>query len=90
MPGNPAFQGIAAGPVGNNADMFHPSAMSTMSTPNPHMLSQQELAKRWGRSVSAIGLCSAVGLGPRYVKEDGALRYPVAEVQKYERARLML
>jgi hypothetical protein len=60
-----------------------------MQTPPPHLLSQQELAQRWGRSVSAIGLCSAIGLGPRYVKQGGALRYPVEEVQKYERARLM-
>jgi hypothetical protein len=56
---------------------------------HPALLSQQELALRWGRSVSAIGLCSAVGLGPKYVKAGGALRYPVEEVQKYERACLM-
>ena len=60
-----------------------------MTTHNPTMLSQQQLALRWGRSVCAIGLSSAVGLGPRYVKEQGMLMYPVAEVQKYERARLM-
>ena len=60
-----------------------------MNTQNQAMLSQQELAQRWGRSVCAIGLSSAVGLGPRYVKSGGMLMYPVAEVQKYERARLM-
>jgi hypothetical protein len=60
-----------------------------MEMQNPQMLSQQELALRWGRSASAIGLSSAVGLGPKYVTHDGALRYPVEEVQKYERARLM-
>jgi hypothetical protein len=60
-----------------------------MEMPSPALLSQQELALRWGRSACAIGLASAVGLGPKYVKQDGALRYPVEEVQKYERARLM-
>ena len=60
-----------------------------MPMPQPAMLSQQELARRWGRSVCAIGLSSAVGLGPRYIKQDGVLCYPVEEVQKYERARLM-
>lgn len=60
-----------------------------MEMQNPQMLSQQELAKRWGRSVCAIGLYSAVGLGPKFVTQGGVLRYPVAEVQKYERARLM-
>jgi len=61
------------------------SATPAMETQTQRMLSQQELAQRWGRSVSAIGLSSAVGLGPRYVKADGALRYPMEEVQKYER-----
>lgn len=62
---------------------------TTMELPTQTTLSQQELAHRWGRSASAIGLCSALGLGPRYVKHEGVLRYPVEEVQKYERARLM-
>ena len=53
-----------------------------------NLLSQGELAKRWGRSVSAISLATAVGAGPRYVKIDGAIKYPVDEVQRYERACL--
>ena len=51
-------------------------------------LSQRELAKCWGRSESAIGLASSVGVGPRYIKVDGEIRYPVDEVQIYERACL--
>jgi hypothetical protein len=53
-----------------------------------NMLSQHELAKRWGRSESAISLATAVGAGPRYVKIDGSIKYPVEEVQRYERACL--
>lgn len=60
-----------------------------MENTNSKLLSQHELAQRWGRSVSAIGLCSAVGLGPRYVKQGGLLQYPMEEVQKYERAHLL-
>ena len=52
------------------------------------LLSQRELAQRWGRTESAISLAPAVGAGPRYVKIDGAIRYPVEEVQRYERACL--
>ena len=52
-------------------------------------LTQQELAQRWGRSVTAIGLCSAVGMGPKYINDSGSIKYPFEEVQKYERARLM-
>ncbi len=51
-------------------------------------LSQRELAARWSRSETAIGLASAVGVGPRYVKIDGALQYPFEEVVQYERACL--
>ena len=58
-------------------------------TNQPVALTQQELAQRWGRSVTAIGLCSAVGMGPKYINESGALKYPFEEVQKYELARLM-
>lgn len=50
------------------------------------LLSQGELAKRWGRSESAISLATAVGTGPRYIKIDGSIKYPVDEVQRYERA----
>jgi 3,4-dihydroxy-2-butanone 4-phosphate synthase len=52
------------------------------------LLSQQELAKRWGRTEAAIGLASAVGVGPRYIKVDGAIKYPVEDIQRYERACL--
>lgn len=50
-------------------------------------LSPRDLARRWNKSEMAIRLASAVGLGPRYVKVDGELRYALEEVQKYERAR---
>ena len=35
-------------------------AQVTMEMPSPRLLSQQELALRWGRSACAIGLASAV------------------------------
>lgn len=59
-----------------------------MESNSKMFLSQRELATRWSRSETAIGLASAVGVGPRYVKIDGALQYPVEEVQRYERACL--
>ena len=52
------------------------------------LLTGRELAHRWGRSESAIRLATAVGTGPRYLKIDGAIRYPVDEVQRYEQACL--
>jgi hypothetical protein len=52
------------------------------------MLTQNELASRWGRSVAAISLASAVGAGPHYLKVGGQIMYPRDEVQRYERACL--
>jgi predicted site-specific integrase-resolvase len=69
--------------------MFTQRQQTSMEAKPPRMLSQEELAARWGVSVVLIGLYSAVGLGPKYVREGGYLRFPVEEVQKYEHARLM-
>jgi hypothetical protein len=68
---------------------MHPTQPHVSANVEQTMLSPQELALRWGRSVSSIGLSSAIGLGPKYVKLGGTLRYPVEEVQKYERALRM-
>ena len=37
-------------------------------------ITQQELAKRWGRSEAVISLHSAVGAGPSYLKIGGRVR----------------
>ena len=55
---------------------------------NNNLLTQGELALRWGRDETVIRLATAVGTGPRYVKIDGAIRYSIEEVQRYERACL--
>ena len=52
------------------------------------LLSQMDLARRWGRSESEIVLASAVGAGPLFVKINGMLNYPLDEVRKYEQACL--
>ena len=48
------------------------------------LISQQELAARWHRSPTAIGLASALGVGPKHIKVDGVLRYSLADVVRYE------
>ncbi len=59
-----------------------------METQISMLLTQRELARRWGKSEAVISLASAVGAGPRYVKLDGQIVYPQEEVQRYERACL--
>jgi hypothetical protein len=57
-------------------------------TPSTEYITQQELAKRWGRSEAVISLHSAVGAGPSYLKIDGRVQYALHEIQRYERACL--
>jgi predicted DNA-binding transcriptional regulator AlpA len=59
-----------------------------MDTQISMLLTQRELAQRWGRSEATIGHAAAVGTGPRFIKVDGAVRYPMDEIQRYERACL--
>ena len=61
----------------------------TLQTLEP-LITQQELARRWKRSETSISFASAVGVGPRYVKVDGLVKYPMDEVQRYERDHLFL
>ena len=68
----------------NSASLLSDTACAPVQT----LFTQNELASRWGRSVSAIGLASALGVGPKYIKVDGALRYPLEEVRKYEQLAL--
>lgn len=59
-----------------------------MNTDVQILLTQRELAQRWGRSEAMISLASAVGAGPSYLKVNGKIVYPQDEVQRYERACL--
>jgi hypothetical protein len=52
------------------------------------LLTQGELARRWGKPEAVICLASAIGAGPRYLKVDGRIVYTQDEVQRYERACL--
>jgi hypothetical protein len=59
-----------------------------LSAPSTEYITQQELARRWGRSEAAISLYSAVGAGPSYLKINGRVQYALDEIQRYERACL--
>jgi hypothetical protein len=83
------FTFLEAGRYHNQSSQKHTTSRSqAMSATAQHLLSQSELARRWGRSESVISLTTAVGSGPRYVKVDGVIRYSVDEIQRYERACL--
>lgn len=52
------------------------------------LISQKELARRWGKPENSIGWFRAIGVGPHYVKVDGEVMYSLEEIEKYERACL--
>ena len=54
------------------------------------MLTCHELAKRWGRSEAAISLATAVGVGPRCVKNAGLVLFPLEEIRRYEQESTLL
>jgi hypothetical protein len=59
-----------------------------MNYPRQQLISQKELAQRWGKPEASIGWFRAIGVGPHYVKVDGEVLYAVDEIEKYERACL--
>jgi len=70
----PPIPRISIGDEDNNANHGQ-SPLPIVINTNQSMLSLQELASRWGRSVFLIALSDAVGLGPKYIKCAGAIRY---------------
>ena len=60
-----------------------------MDSHTEELITQLELAQRWGQSESAIRLSTALGLGPRYVKIDGAIMYPLERVRRHEQTHLI-
>jgi 3,4-dihydroxy-2-butanone 4-phosphate synthase len=61
-----------------------------MNPSSIYMLTSLELAQRWGRSEAAICLATVVGVGPRFVKSDGLVLFPLEEIQRYERESAVL
>lgn len=59
-----------------------------MDTLTAHLLSQRELAQRWGSAEATINHFRSEGIGPRHVDVSGHVMYPVEEIQKFERACL--
>lgn len=55
----------------------------------PIMLSPEQLSDRWGNAVGVPTLANwrVKGKGPRFVKVGGRVRYPIADVEKWEEKR---
>ena len=57
-----------------------------MSSENSkRFLNEIELSRRWGISEKTLQQQRWKGTGPRYVKIGNRVRYPIDEVERYER-----
>src|ERR1700693_4638502 len=70
-----------------------PSAASAMAAPAaaPHerrVLSENELAQRWGVSPKTLQRWRSEGRGPRYLKLSKRVTYPLVEIRTYEYSAL--
>ena len=52
------------------------------------ILTENDLAKRWGKSVRTLQRWRAAGVGPAYIQIGGSARYRVDQVLAYENANL--
>jgi predicted DNA-binding transcriptional regulator AlpA len=51
-------------------------------------LTQRELADRWNKSEATIERYRSDGVGPKYLKIGGAVRYRLEDIEQFERACL--
>ena len=52
------------------------------------ILTEKELAMRWGKSVRTLQRWRAAGVGPAYMQIGGSARYRVDQVLAFENANL--
>lgn len=56
-----------------------------VSTQNQRHLTQRELADRWNKSEATIERYRSDGVGPRFLKIGGAVRYRLEDIEAFER-----
>ena len=61
----------------------HPSPDS-QSTQYQRHLTQRELADRWNKSEATIERYRSDGVGPRFLKIGGAVRYRLEDIEAFE------
>ena len=66
-----------------NQPQIHQPAPPT-STSQSH-LTQRELAKRWNKSEGPLERFRSEGIGPRFLKIGGTVRYRLEDIEAYER-----
>lgn len=60
---------------------------TTVTPENDRLLTQDELATRWGVTVRHLQIMRKASNGPKYIVM-GSVRYPLSEVVAYEQSKL--
>lgn len=68
--------------------MNHKTRSLAENSPQGCLLTQGELAKRWGKSEATIERYRALGNSPRFLKIGGKVLFREEDVLEYERNRL--
>ena len=56
-----------------------------MSAPDERLLNQDQLARRWNLSSRSLERWRWRGVGPKFCKLGGSVRYRFEDIQEYER-----
>ena len=60
----------------------------TAASPEDMLLTERDLARRWGCSVKKLQADRLSGVGPGYLKLGRLVRYPFQRILAYEQTRL--
>ena len=71
--------------VSHQALLVSPASTDTQGTDNvPRHLTQRQLAKRWEKSEASLERWRSLGIGPKFLKLGGQIRYRLEDVLGYE------
>ena len=64
--------------------LYRNPSQDSSSTQNQRHLTQRELADRWNKSEATIERYRSDGVGPRFLKIGGAVRYRLEDIEAFE------
>lgn len=66
----------------NHSQIHDPATPASIA---PTHLTQRDLARRWNKSEGTLERFRSEGIGPRFLKIGGTVRYRLQDIEAYER-----
>ena len=66
----------------NHSQIYEPASNASISQSH---LTQRDLARRWNKSEGTLERFRSEGIGPRFLKLGGTVRYRLEDIEAYER-----